>query len=239
MVAALDLYLRTPFGRIHNRNLEIIALAGRIGRTPNAVTLKMANLAGLDETLARKGMANASKMDRHVWARFMESLRRIPEEADRAGQQGFGEAPPAPFNANGAREGIDVEILATRRSGQEVFRRMIIASYDERCALSEMTDKRLLIASHIVPWASDKSKRLDPTNGICLNPLLDRAFDTGLIAFGDDMRVLVAREAEDRLRSYLRERCTSTLRQPSRFRPDPQLFQSHRERWNREFAPIT
>ena len=64
---------------------------------------------------------------------------------------------------------------------------MIVAAYDERCALSGMSDRRLLVASHISRWADDQVRRLDPTNGIRLNPLLDRAFETGLIAFGDDL----------------------------------------------------
>jgi predicted restriction endonuclease len=114
---------------------------------------------------------------------------------------------------------------------------MIVASYDESCALSGIADRRLLVASHIARWADDKRRRLDPTNGICFNPLLDRAFDSGLIAFGDDLRVLVAREAEGRLRDYLRERCAPTLRLPSRFLPDRALIRAHREKWGRKFAP--
>ena len=75
-------------------------------------------------------------------------------------------------------EGVEVVALAKRRSGQDFFRRMIVASYDESCALSGIGDRRLLVASHIVRWADERARRLDPTNGICLNPLLDRAFST-------------------------------------------------------------
>ena len=87
-------------------------------------------------------------------------------------------------------------------------------------------------------WADDRARRLDPTNGICLNPLLDRAFNSGLIAFGDDLRVLVAGNAEPRLRDYLRERCVPRLRPPSRFLPDRALIRAHRAKWDREFAPL-
>ncbi|PCH61796.1 MAG: hypothetical protein COC19_04245 [SAR86 cluster bacterium] len=52
--AALVLYLKTEFGRIHKGNPEIIALSQKIYRTPSSVALKMSNLAALDQTLDRK-----------------------------------------------------------------------------------------------------------------------------------------------------------------------------------------
>jgi hypothetical protein len=238
VVAAIELYLRTPFGKIDQRNPEIIDLARRLDRTSGAVALKMANLASLDTTLNRRGMANASALDRRVWADFMQHIDRYIERMGGSPPPGFAERPPARFVYDAEREGSDVVSLGKRRSGQDFFRRMIIASYDESCALSGISDRRLLVASHIARWADDKARRLDPTNGICLNPLLDRAFDSGLIAFGDDLRVLVAGEAEGRLRDYLRERCAPSLRLPSRFLPDRALIRAHHDRWNREFAPL-
>lgn len=37
-----------PFGRLHGRNPEIVALAGRIGRTAGALAMKACNFARLD-----------------------------------------------------------------------------------------------------------------------------------------------------------------------------------------------
>ncbi len=37
LLLALRLYMRTPFGRLHGKNPEIIALAKTIGRTPDAL----------------------------------------------------------------------------------------------------------------------------------------------------------------------------------------------------------
>jgi predicted restriction endonuclease len=56
-----------------------------------------------------------------------------------------------------------------------------------------INDERLLIASHIKPWAvsSDKEKT-DPHNGYMLSPLYDRLFDRGLITFTDDRKMLVS-----------------------------------------------
>ena len=42
---ALRLYMRTPFGRLHGGNPEIISLAGHLGRTPGALAMKASNFA--------------------------------------------------------------------------------------------------------------------------------------------------------------------------------------------------
>lgn len=60
---ALELYCRTPFGRISQRNTEIIDLAEKLGRTPSSASLKMANFSALDPTVQQKGMGNYSKSD--------------------------------------------------------------------------------------------------------------------------------------------------------------------------------
>ena len=40
-----------------------------------------------------------------------------------------------------------------------------------------LTYLKLLVASHIIPWSENKEERLNPTNGICLSSLYDKAFD--------------------------------------------------------------
>lgn len=42
---ALRLYMRTPFGRLHAKNPEIISLAGHLGRTPGALAMKAGDVA--------------------------------------------------------------------------------------------------------------------------------------------------------------------------------------------------
>ncbi len=48
LIVAFNLYCKTPFGKIHIRNPSIIELARAIGRTPSAVSWKLANFARLD-----------------------------------------------------------------------------------------------------------------------------------------------------------------------------------------------
>ena len=58
LILAINLYCKTPFGRIHIRNPEIIELAKLLNRTPGSVSYKLANFASIDPSLDRKGVSN-------------------------------------------------------------------------------------------------------------------------------------------------------------------------------------
>lgn len=93
------------------------------------------------------------------------------------------------------KEGEDKVSITKQRKGQDYFRRMILANYGGRCALTGIDIPQLLLASHIIPWSdkSHKKDRLNPCNGICLSALYDKAFDKGLITISpDDYTVLLS-----------------------------------------------
>lgn len=77
------------------------------------------------------------------------------------------------------------------RLGQERFRYMVMERWDYRCAATGASI--LLTASHIKPWRfSSDIERLDALNGICLSPVFDKAFDTGLITFRFDGLMVIS-----------------------------------------------
>jgi len=82
----------------------------------------------------------------------------------------------------------------TRGSAQRAFAEAVKQNYGHRCAVTGIRTRAFLVASHIVPWAEDESIRLDPSNGICLSTLVDRAFDTGFLSIGADLCVVVDRK---------------------------------------------
>ncbi|KGX48022.1 HNH endonuclease family protein [Burkholderia pseudomallei MSHR2138] len=79
----------------------------------------------------------------------------------------------------------------TRGSAQRVFARAVKSNYGYRCAITGIESKDFLVASHIVPWSEDQSIRLDPSNGICLSLLMDRAFERGHLLVDDDLTVRI------------------------------------------------
>ena len=73
--------------------------------------------------------------------------------------------------------GLEREALVRLRVNQSFFRNRVLSAYGFRCCVTGLTNRSLLTASHIVPWAKDAKNRLNPRNGLCLNALHDRAFD--------------------------------------------------------------
>jgi len=135
------------------------------------------------------------------------------------------------------KEGEDVVTVTKRRKGQDYFRRMILANYGSRCALTGIDIPQLLIASHIIPWEDKKHKqdRLNPCNGICLSALYDKAFDQGLITISpDDYSVILSfalRENETMAYYDKHFGCLKgqKLTMPAEYLPNRDFLAYHRE----------
>lgn len=91
-------------------------------------------------------------------------------------------------------EATEVERLAKLRIGQSVYRKALLALWDERCAVTGLAMPALLRASHARPWSMCESdqQRLDPFNGLLLTPNLDALFDDGWISFDVDGAMIVS-----------------------------------------------
>ena len=238
LLVALRLYMRTPFGRLHSRNPDILSLASRIGRTPSALAMKACNFASLDPAFRltnRRGLSSASESDRAIWLEFTGNAERLAAEAEDA----FARLDPA----QAAQEEADIQIpvgetdvarVVRARRVQSFFRAAVLTSYNSRCAISGIALPELLVASHIIPWADSVERRADPRNGLCLNALFDRAFDRGLITLDADLRVVVSRRLKEGAESaelacslgHLEGR---RLMIPGRFPPAVEALQHHRE----------
>ena len=237
---AFHLYCQLPYGRIHGRNPEIIALAKIIGRTSDAVAMKMLNIASNDPVVKSAGKAalgNASALDRLVWDEFHADWERLALECHQlmlqysAPEQEETQPEDNAFlleDFNGeTRQG-----LTAQRIKQHFFRRAVLSTYRGRCCMSGMSEQRLLIASHIVPWSRDKTNRLNPSNGLCLSAIHDRAFDKGLISLTDDLRVVLSSELVAKDESFIKTTFLPLqgvqIEVPDRFRPDPVFLTRHR-----------
>lgn len=83
------------------------------------------------------------------------------------------------------------ERLVASRIGQGDFRKYLLKSWDNKCALSGLELPELLIASHIKPWkVSNNRERLDHNNGLLLSPNYDYAFDKGYISFTEEGKII-------------------------------------------------
>lgn len=237
---AFHLYCQLPFGKLHHSNPDIIKLAKLIGRTPDAVAMKLVNLASLDPAIiksGRKGLGNASALDREVWEEFNADWEGLAVESERLRQS----LDPGAQPVDDADEelvpedytGETKQIITEQRIKQSFFRRAVLSSYGGRCCMSGLADERLLIASHIVPWSKDRANRLNPCNGLCLSAIHDRAFDKGLITLSDELMVLVSGELKRQKDRFIVEVLLPLegreINVPERFAPKQEFVKWHRE----------
>jgi hypothetical protein len=79
------------------------------------------------------------------------------------------------------------------RRGQGRFR-LNVEAVEQACRVTQVSDRRLLRASHIKPWraCASNAERLDGQNGLLLSPNVDHLFDRGYISFRDDGQMLIS-----------------------------------------------
>lgn len=238
LILAFNLYCKTPFGRIHNRNDDIIQLAKVLDRSPSAVSWKLANFARFDPALkARqiKGAGHGSKLEEEIWKAFNSNWDEMIYESE----QKLASIMP---NKEAERDqelllevdriGLDRESMVRVRVNQNFFRMAVLAAYDFKCCITGLEITELLNASHIVPWTNDKKERLNPRNGLCLNVLHDRAFDRGLITIDSVYRVVLAKRisthTDEASFVFLHKYAGRSLRLPNRFLPEQSFVEYHR-----------
>ena len=88
--------------------------------------------------------------------------------------------------------------LVKSRVGQGYFRKELIKKYNSSCVITGISEKKLLVASHIKPWAVCTNKeRLSVENGLLLSPTFDKLFDCGLISFKNTGKILISSQLSD------------------------------------------
>lgn len=78
------------------------------------------------------------------------------------------------------------------RYGQGKYREQLLEQC-HFCPITMISDERLLIASHIKPWAaSNEQEKTDPYNGYMLTPMIDKLFDRGFITFTENRHIVLS-----------------------------------------------
>lgn len=208
-ILVLNQYMKMPFGKMHSRNSDIRALAGLIGRTPDSVAMRLVNFASCDPILSArdiKGLSGGKEQCQPYWDEFCNDREALMYESEQILAQLQNTTIEEKFHlildVDKELKGESKERVVKTRVNQEVFRQMILSVYDNRCAITGINEKDLLLASHIKPWAVDVENRLNPQNGLCLSALYDRAFDKGLISFDEQYKVILSHR--------LKQHCTES-----------------------------
>ncbi|SRR5258706_12725420 len=238
LIIAFNLYCKIPFGKIHIHNPEIISLAKILGRTPSAVSWKLANLASLDPSLKKRNIAGAShrsKMDAEVWNEFNNDWDKLAFEsekllAQKASKQVEEVSEVDLFDL--PKAGKERDAMVKIRVNQSFFRKSVLAAYNFQCCITGLEIPELLNASHIIPWSKDKENQVNPRNGLCLNAIHDRAFDRGLMTITPEFTVKISKLlkkgiASSAVQDFLLRFEGLEINKPARFLPDQKFLKYH------------
>lgn len=199
LILSLNLYLKLPFGKLHSKTPEIVHLARIIGRTASSVAMRLNNFASVDpfhQKRGVKGLEGGRRQVQPIWDEFIDNKEELLFESERilaekekiALEKKFAETLKGTEHLKG-----EVKIREVKtRVNQNVFRQIVLANYNNKCAISGIDIPDLLVASHIIPWSKNENERLNPENGICFSPLYDCAFDKGYIGINEKYEILLS-----------------------------------------------
>lgn len=202
-IIAFNLYCKIPFKEVTKSSPLIVKYAYILGRTPSALNMKIGNLASLDPELRKKGitgLVNRSKLDKEIWEEFNGNWNDLAFESEKIFARLLGvsiedsETEGLISDDIVLPAGVDKQTMTKARVNQAFFRSAVLAAYNYKCCITGLSATQLLVASHIIPWAKNTEMRTDPRNGLLLNSIHDRAFDTGLITVTTSYKIRISRQ---------------------------------------------
>jgi len=239
LILAFSLYLKLPFGKLHHGNPEIIHLAQIIGRTADAVAMRLSNFASVDpyhQKRGVKGLTGGIRQVEPIWNEFISNKAELLFESEKilanlekqTIESKFAEILSGTENLKGETKIREVKT----RVNQNVFRQIVLANYNRKCAITGIDIPDLLVASHIIPWSQNEVERLNPENGICLSALYDRAYDKGLIGITEKYQIILsselkAKEKKEFYSSTFANLGEITLQLPQKYLPKKEFLQFH------------
>lgn len=212
-ILALEIYMELPRKEIKASNPRIIGLSRFLienGHPRNAISVKMKveNFKACDPLYPGITLTHYSEMDQQLWQRFSANgfvgLADAAEQARQRISSGRVTENSDYYLSEPDLGGLDPKAMKKVRVNQDIFQARVFEVYDSRCCITGMHHPSMLEACPIIPWSrlSDNSpERLDPRNGLCLNPIHHRAFDEGLFTIDEKYRIELSYklgELEDR-----------------------------------------
>lgn len=241
LILVFNLYCKIPFSKLNQRNPKVVEMANLIGRTPSSVALKLVNFASFDpvhQSRGVKGMQNSGKLDKEIYNEFFDHWEDLVFESEILLSQKTKEEIIEAEQLSDAiipnKEGLEVIRSVKTRVNQSFFRTVVLGSYNNKCAITGLDLPELLVASHIIPWASNEKERLNPSNGICLSALYDKAFDKGFITLSDNLSVVLSKKLlkltdKSTFLHFFEKYENKEILLPDKFLPKQEFLEFHRK----------
>lgn len=239
LILALNLYLQLEFGKLHSGNPKIIQLANLLGRTPSSIAMRLNNFASVDpyhQQRGIKGLDGGKRQVEPIWNEFIankgewlfESEKLLAQMQHVDIEDKFAELLKGIEHLKGEYKIREVKT----RVNQNVFRRIVLANYSSKCAITGIDIPDLLVASHIMPWSKKEEERLSPENGICLSALYDRSYDKGYIGITEKFEIILCADLKKRSSKEYHTKYFASLEGtkimlPKKYLPKKEFLQFH------------
>jgi hypothetical protein len=119
--------------------------------------------------------------------------------------------------------------LSRRRKGQDRVRALSLDDYGGECAVCDVEDPELLIASHILRWADAPEQRGELANVLCLCRFHDALFERGYWSLTDELKLVKRSAGQSRMVAVVLD-AALRFRPPRAFPPNPAYLRQHRSR---------
>lgn len=123
----------------------------------------------------------------------------------------------------------DVTISRIRR-GMHALRKRTLFNYRDSCALCDVDDPGLLVASHIARWADHPEARGLLSNTICFCTLHDKLFEVGYFSMNNELELVWKTPQPIKAIDIWRQQCTVKFKFPQSTKPALQFISAHRAR---------
>ncbi len=183
-------------------------------------------------------MTNSAKADREIFNEFYTNQEELVFESEKVIAQLENQSIEEKYKNKlpniDLLQGKERVSYVKTRVNQHFFREVVLTNYKSTCAVTGISIPSLLIASHIKPWAKDKNNRLNPSNGICLSALYDKAFDKGLITFDHEYRIVLSStlneySTKEFYQSHFRQIEKKKMILPEKYLPKKEFIEWHQE----------
>ncbi len=240
-IVAFNVYCKIPFKDSNKNHSLIIEYAKLIGRSPSALNMKVGNLGRLDPKLKAQGivgLTHGAKMEEDVWADFYKDPDNFAYESECiiAKLRHLSIEQTVEIDNNIFPAGEERMSYIKRRVNQKFFHDIVMSTYDYQCCISGIRSMEVLEACHILNWCEDTTNRCNPENGLCMNVLFHKAYDSCLIGITPDYDVVVSDEmfeqtTEEKFRKYLESVNNQKIILPKRFSPNKTFLDIHYQKF--------
>ncbi len=217
LLLALNLYYKIPFGQFHQHNPKVINLANLMARTPSSVAMQLSNFASLDPYHQDRGVSGLrppGKLAQQIWTEAQNDWEKVILQSENLLETLM--QPQAQVEDHTAK-GKVYKSPHKKQDGPTETERSVKVRLGQRFFRRE-------------------DLRLNPSNGLCLCALHDKAFDVGLLTIDDDYKVMVSPSlrpytVHDVVITGLMVYSNRPILLPDRFMPEKAFLEIHRNEY--------